>query len=461
MKELLKISHGYFESPRGDSLRDYEICVHEGDIMYVQGLEDTGIRTLVRILEGETALDKGTVYFHGKRLEQKDRKAAMEQGLYVISGENNLVSGMTVADNLEAVRDVPFWLSVYHKKKAVRQAAAYLEKERVEISPEAYLWSVSRKNLQKLSIIKAKMHGASLIVLDMTGFSGDGVYTEELCELILRTNQEGISFLILSEHYSLFAEIATRIQVMSYGRDLKEWRGIHDQVRQILRDGLAVRREYRVPCGSSDSIRSMEDPERFLFGLYDREWEMREEIWTFLRFVKTYNRELWERYLNAQIPPDHTCLKGDTVVIPADSALQLPEHLSVTDHLILPLKKRLAVPVFGFIRKRVIQNVENQFHKVTGIDPKGKMPGELTLTERKILSIFRYTLQRPRILILENPYAGLNIEEIYILKSFLRNLRSNGVFIVCYSRDRQRLTEDCFAILETRGGKEGKMTTIS
>lgn len=77
MRELLKISHGYYDEQRAGSLCNYELCIHEGDIFYIQGLEGTGVRTLLRIVAGDCRLERGRLFLWEERVEEYDRGVAV------------------------------------------------------------------------------------------------------------------------------------------------------------------------------------------------------------------------------------------------------------------------------------------------------------------------------------------------------------------------------------------------
>lgn len=450
MKEMLRIRHGVQDDRQDDILRDYELQVFEGDIIYIQGIEGSGIRTLISFLAGECTLKRGELWLFEEKVENYDRNTAYQYGIYTITAEKDLVETLTVAENLEAVRYLPFPGRYYSRRRAESRVTRYLEKEQVNIPADACLWMLSKKERQKLSILKAKMHGARMIVLDATSDVYEGQEAEELCELIRRANAQGITFVILSECYAMLAEIANRIQIISRGRDLKEWYGLTDRVRQRLRHEMAEGAEHAVQ--KADAV--------LFLGMYDYEWEMKGCIWDYLNYVKKRNPEIWDRYIGASIPRPGFSQEKKTVVIPRESGEYLLKNLSIADNLIMPIPLRVAKNHFGLIKKNIRRNITRDFYKKMGLDPGINKIEEMSSIQKKVLSIYRFELDRPQVIILESPYSGMNREERKILQDYLRTLAKKGIRIIYFSKSREEIAEDCCKVIVTQNGENAKITTF-
>lgn len=451
MREILRIRHGMQDERKDEMLRDYELEVFEGDIFYIQGLEGSGVRTLLGLLAGECTLSQGELFLWGKKAGDYDRGKAWRYGIYTITAEKDLVEELTVAENLEAVRYLPFPGKYYDRRRIEEKVAEYLRREQVDIPADACLWMLSKKERQKLSILKAKMHEARIIVLDATGDVYEGREAEELCELIRRANAEGITFIILSECYNMFAEIANRIQVVSQGRDLKEWTEVTDRVRHRLRHQMVSETDF--------PDRSMDEEGSFL-GLFDYEWEMKSCIWDYLSYVKEHNAKVWEQYVDAEIPRRGYSQRGDTVVIPRESAEFLLKNMSIADNLIMAIPKRVSRNRIGVIKNSIRTNIVREFYKSMGIAPELTSLEELNRIQKKLLSIYRLVLDHPRVIILESPYSGMNLEERETLRRYLQSLRKKGIRILYFSKSMEEIREDCRSVMITQNGKSAKITTF-
>lgn len=452
MKELLRISHGMQDDLKEDSLRDYCLEIYEGDILYIQGIAGSGIRTLVNVLAGDCVMKRGELYLWEERVKDFNRNTACQYQIYTITAEKDLVETLTVAENLEAVRSLKFSGKYYDRQRVERAVSDYLEKEQVQIFSSASVWTLSQKDRKKLSILKAKMQGARLIVLDASGDLYEGQEAEELCRIIQKANEEGITFAILSECYTAFAQIASRIQLLSQGRDRREWQEPDEEIRKKLR-GPFLAGAYGAGMEKSHASRSF-------IGMFDYEWEMENCFWNYLAYVKEHNRALWDAYIGADIPKAGISRTGDTVVIPRDSADRLLNNLSVADNLIMTIPKRVGSSSIGVINGSIRKSVAEDFYRKTGIDAEAVRVEDLNYIQRKLLSVCRFELERPKFILLESPYGGMNLEETGQLRSHLEGLCKKGIRVLYFSKSMEELCRDCGSVIVTENGKSAKISTF-
>ena len=295
MEELLRLAGAVREAGGMEALRDYTLEVYRGDIVYVQGVPGSGARTLVSLLAGDCALQAGSLYLDAQEIPALSRLAFWQHGLYTITAEKDLVEGMSVAENLEAIRYLPNCLRTYRHEASKAKVAAFLRGQGIDVSSGAMVWSLSRCDRVRLSLLKARMHGARLIVLDATEDYYEGQEAQALCDMIRRQNREGVSFVIVSECFSPFAGIATRIQLIDRGRDMKEWPGLTPHVEALLR-GLLPHRNARRET----------DGRRLFRGIYDSAWDRQESFLAYLRLLRAENPALWQAYLDIDIPAGAT-----------------------------------------------------------------------------------------------------------------------------------------------------------
>ena len=447
MEEVLRIAGAIREADGMEALRDYALEVYRGDIVYVQGVPGSGARTLVSLLAGECALQAGRLYLDAQEIPTLSRLALWQHGLYAITARRDLVEGMSVAENLEAIRYLPNCLRLYRQREAEAKVAEFLRGQDIDVPPGAMVWSLSQCDRVRLSLLKARMHGARLIVIDATENYYEGQEARALCDMIVRQSREGVSFVIVSECYSLFAEIATRIQLIDHGRDMKEWPGITPHIGSLLRGQLPRRGERH------------EDGRRLFRGIYDYAWERQESFWTYLRRLRRENPALWQAYLGMDVPEEGTCRLGDTVVIPAGSEDMLLCNLSLADNILLPCAQRVAANRFGLIPRHVQRSMERRFRERFRLPADVRRIDELDRVQRKILSIYRYELLRPASIVLESPYAGMMSSEAERLRRYLRELADSGIRVFYFSKSLDTFAQDCMAVLTAYNGRNAKMST--
>lgn len=455
MKEILRIQHGCQNDFPEEALLDYNLELYEGDILYIQGDRGSGLRTLVKVLAGDALLKSGTLYLWDKKTEDYSRNTAMQYHLCMITGETDMVMNMSVTDNLEAMHPVRFPLQFYSPRRKQRLIQKYLDESGMHISAGDYVFHLSRFKQMELSIIKAHLHGARLIGLDMTENKYEGKEAEKLCALIRQVNEEGVSFLIFSEDYSAFAETANRIQLLSAGREQKEWLRTKENQERIQK-----KIHQDIFRGSQEFVRSRGKEGEGFLGLYDAEWEKDEDLWDYFRRVKENNPEIWGRYINAVLPGQKGWDRRKTVIVPMEAAEMLFPNLPLADNIILSVPERVCGNRYGIIRKRIKENIVRGFYRRFQIEEPVSKVEELGWVYRKILAIYRWELAKPEVIFLENPYSGLTVNEKKIMTDYLWELRNKKIRIVFLSGSIENLREVCEKIIITKNGKSAKITTI-
>ncbi len=445
MKEMLRIVHGRLDEGTDGRLTDYNLEVFAGDIMYVQGMEGSGIRTLVRVLAGDAKLSEGELLLSGGAADDYTRNRAQQYKVYTITSEQELVESLTVTENLEAIRRVGVPLRIFHKRSAQKRVAEYLRDAGIEVSADDEIWKLSQRDRRKLSILKARLHGAELVILDATHGRFAGQDAGELCELICKANAEGVTFIILTRHYEMFAEIATRLQLMADGMDIKEWGSLTHRVRSCLQNPAAA------PLRDSDR-------EKMAFiGLYDREWETEAGIWQYLRTLQQQNPELWEEVIRAEVPDEGTGFAEGIVLIPAGGRDQFVPEITLADNLVLAIPERAGR--FGYLAPNVQAAIAARFYRETGISPDKQYAGDLDRLERKLFMLYRASLKKPGIIILESPYTGLNTLQTQQLRSYMLSLQEKGIRIFYFSRNAEDFREDCCQVILSENGRRAKIST--
>lgn len=446
MRELLRIEHGRRDDLGNHIIWDYNLTVCEGEIIYIQDISGSGIKSIIGLLFGEGGLKQGEVYIEEKKVTDYSRKTFLDHHIYTITAERDLLNELTVAENLEAIRHVACSGRYYNKKAALKRVDEYLKKEAVNINADTPLWKLSIADKQKLSILKAKMHGARLIALDCTKGTYEGKAAEELGRIIKKISLEKTAVVILSERYYSLAEIANKIQIVYQGRDLKEWRMPDKTVKGYLTGQM----------GSAFPAAADTQPGQ-LIGMFDYEWKMENSIWQYVGKIRQENRSVWDRFCAATIPADGESFDGSTAVIVRESGELLLEKLSIDENIILTIPKRLCRSKYGLVNQKLVRKITEDFYQLADLDRGSVSIQDLNRMQRKILSVYRFEVAKPRTIILENPYWGMNVEEMIMFRSYINRLCSKGIKIICFARALEEIRDDCRVIITSIAGKDVKV----
>lgn len=82
------------------ALRKVNFELRKGEILGLIGENGAGKSTLIKIIAGHYKKDSGEIYINGDKVEIHSPHDSLTQGIRVISQEFNLMSDMTVAENI-------------------------------------------------------------------------------------------------------------------------------------------------------------------------------------------------------------------------------------------------------------------------------------------------------------------------------------------------------------------------
>ncbi len=452
MQELFRVVDGRMETEESWSLNRYNMHICAGEILYIQGSPESGLHCLVELFTGRRMLQGGKIFVRECRCMAVTKERIREAGIYTITAEADLVKELSVAENLEVIRWVPFSLRFFNRKKIEKKVDRYLEKEGVSLQSSSMLGEVDSGACQCLSILKAKMHGAALIVLDCTRGNYEGKKGEKLCRLIKRLSTEGIAFIILSEHFLPLAGMAHRIQVIHKGYDLMEWHGMDEKLKEDLLHPGAIR-----TAGGKETCHVP-----LLYGIYDYEWETEKGFLSYLRQFSAENPLLWQYAAGIECIPESYGLQGKLAILPRTYRDLQFDSMGIEDNIIMAIPGRIAHGgKYGFIDRNFKRLITQEFYERAGVPQGVKSVAELDRAQRRILFLYRFEVAKPKTMLIDCPYIGLGQEEKARVRAYLEGLARKGIRIVYFSQSMEELQEDCKEIFCSHDGKRHQSAGFS
>ncbi len=130
--------------------------------------------------------------------------------------------------------------------------------------------------------------------------------------------------------------------------------------------------------------------------------------------------------------------------------LQLIEAVSVLDNVMLGVKHQQSYTkdFFDWLFKNALEKKERQesmnILNFLGLGHLAdRLPSELPYGHRKLLELARAIAQRPRILLLDEPIAGMNTQEAKEIAQVIRKLRQLGITIVLVEHNMEFVMSVC------------------
>ncbi|WP_138735920.1 sugar ABC transporter ATP-binding protein [Modestobacter excelsi] len=228
--------HGIVKQfPGVRALDGVDLEVRAGEVHCLLGQNGAGKSTLIKVLAGAHQPDEGQILWDGAPVTLGDPQAAMSRGIATIYQELDLVSGLTVADNVFLGRERSR-LGITRPAQANRAAAELLTRlGHPEIRPTAEVGSLSAASQQMVSMARALSQDARLIVMDEPSAVLDSEEVDHLFQVIRDLTTGGVAVVYISHRLEEIRQVGDRITVLKDGRTVATGLPVRDTpTREVI-----------------------------------------------------------------------------------------------------------------------------------------------------------------------------------------------------------------------------------
>lgn len=199
------------------ALTDVNFDVRRGAVHGLMGENGAGKSTLIRILSGDAESDTGGIEIDGKEQQFRSTRDAWAAGVTVIHQELQLVTGLTVAENL-ALGHFPAKAGLIAFRDLYRDVGEKLRQVGIDVDPRRKVAELSIGERQMVEIGKAIMADARIIALDEPTSSLSAHESEILFRLIGRLKAEGRTILYISHRMEEVFRLCDGLTVLRDGQ---------------------------------------------------------------------------------------------------------------------------------------------------------------------------------------------------------------------------------------------------
>ena len=217
---LLKVEGISKSFPGVQALSDVHFDVQKGEVIALVGENGAGKSSLMKILSGIYQKDAGTIYLEGVPVQIDGPRHAQELGIIIVHQEMNLMSHLTVAQNIYIGRE-PRRLGglLLDEKKLNRQTAELLSRLGIkEFAPTDLVENLTVAKQQMVEIAKALSFDAKVVIMDEPTSALTTSETETLFRLIGDLRDRGVGVIYISHRMEELKRITDRITILRDGR---------------------------------------------------------------------------------------------------------------------------------------------------------------------------------------------------------------------------------------------------
>ncbi len=464
------------EYPGVVALNDVTFELRAGEVHCLVGENGAGKSTLMKILSGAQNKDAGTILIDGRALETSSPAEARRHGIGMIYQDYKLVPDLTVGENILLGREprkgsTPF-IDFTALHDAARKALAQLGEE---IPTTALVRDLSSAQLQMVEIAKAISQQVRIIAMDEPSAALTEKELRNLFAVIRRLKSEGAGIIYVSHRLEEIFEIGDRLTVLRDGSAIRTCNVAEADRRSLVRwmVGRDLEQEYpKVELTRGEELLRID---RLRAGML-RDISLsvyRGEVLGLAGLVGAGRSELARVIFGADPRESGSITFCGAEIRPASprEAIDLGIGLLTEDRnrfgLIMEMTVRENITLANlrsvvgrmFIRRPAERKIADGYVQELKIKTPSieQSVDNLSGGNRQKVILARWLLTKSKLLIFDEPTAGIDVGVKYEIYNLINRLAEQGIGIVVISSDLPELLgiSDRIAVLW-----EGKLTGI-
>ena len=455
-------------------LHGIDLDVAPGEVHAVIGQNGAGKSTLMKILNGVTARDAGTIRINGREVEFLSPLDARRHGISMIFQEFSLIPSLRVYQNVFLTKE-PRRGGVLLKDAEceVKTAELLAEIGARDLDPTEYVKNLSIGSQQMVEIAKALSSESRILIMDEPTASLSHGETELLFEVIRKLQQRGISILYVSHYLRDVFRICDRVTVLRDGARIFTRRVSETTMEETISamlGGKLVEKKARTRGSADGEVllevrhlrvgRSVRDVSFTLrrgeiLGIAGLLGSGRSEIVGAIYGVleRSAGTVIVEgRRLRPRSPRDS--LKVGMAIVPEDRRTQgLIMDFSVKENVILPILKRLIRNFFVNDARATAVAADS----MRRLNVKAPGPGHVVRllsggNQQKVV-VAKSMMSDAKILLLDDPTFGIDIESKQEIMNIVSEFAEAGNGVIFISSELDEMAANCDRILVLKKGE--------
>jgi ribose transport system ATP-binding protein len=204
--------------PGVQALDDVSIELRAGRLTALLGENGAGKSTLMNIVAGVLAPDSGEIRLAGKPVRFANPRDALDAGIAMIFQELNLVSNLTVAENIFLGREPRTRLGFVDFAKMNQHAAELLEQLDLGVKPTRPLGELRVGQQQVVEIAKAISYHSRVLIMDEPTSAITEHEIEVLFGIVDRLKRQGVAIAYITHKLEELSRIGDDAIVMRDGK---------------------------------------------------------------------------------------------------------------------------------------------------------------------------------------------------------------------------------------------------
>ncbi len=436
------------------ALEDVHFELDRGEVHALVGENGAGKSTLMKILCGVYRPDEGTVTLCGREVHYTSPREAQGDGIAIIHQELNLVSDMTVAENMFLGREPVRHRVRIDRNVLFRDTRRVLDRLGVSISPTTRLGDLSIAQQQMVEIAKALTLDARVIVMDEPTDALNDTESDHLFSVIDALRSAGAGIVYISHRLPEIFRLCDRVTVLRDGEFISTRPVAGLTENEIIKDmvGRSIDEQYPYhPASPGDEVLRVEGASNAFvhdvtFGLRKGEvlgvaglmgagrTELAKSIFGRTPFT-TGTVSIAGRPQTIRHPKD--AIEHGIFYVSEDRKGEgLVLGMSVTHNITLSSLGAFVGSVFRLLHRLEGEETQALIEKLAIRTPhREQIVRLLSGGNQQKVSIAKGLMSEPAVLILDEPTRGIDVGAKREIYRHILSLKRDGVAIILISSD--------------------------
>ncbi|HTK11088.1 MAG TPA: sugar ABC transporter ATP-binding protein [Ktedonobacteraceae bacterium] len=454
------------------ALKAASFSADPGEVHAIVGENGAGKSTMIKILSGLFAADKGEIHIHGHTVILESPQAALRLGVGTIFQELTLLPYMTVAENLLMGRE-PRKFGFIDRKATIVAAWKLLQDADISgIEPLELVANLSLGQRQMVEIVKVISRQPQILIMDEPTSALAEHEVEWLFGTIRKLRAQGTCIIFTSHRWNEIKGIADRITVFRNGESVGTYEAAdlseQDAVERMT--GRKLEMFYTEPSPLTAQTIALQARQLVGQGLHEVSLTAyRGEVLGIGGLAGQGQRELLLSLFGVNHLKSGSIEiegQGQRITSPRDAIRKgialIPEDRKTEGLLLpLPLRQNLTLPILnkisrgGFIQRNQEQSLINTMVSQLAIrTPDAEQPvGALSGGNQQKVLLGRWLLTQARILLFYDVTRGVDVATKHEIYELIRRLSEEGHTILFYSTDTEEIAHICHRVLVMREGR--------
>lgn len=433
-----------------------DITIRQGEVTGLIGENGAGKSTLSSIITGVVTPDGGDMNLDGEAYRPGSPQRALKAGVTLIHQEVRTLPQLSVAENIYLGR-LPMQAGRVDYRRLYADAAAALDVLGVKVDPRRPVEGLSTAVLQEIEIAKAITRNARYIVFDEPTASLGSTETDHVLERINVLRERGVGIVYISHRLAEVREICQEIVCLRDGHRVGHWRTSEVSEQELI-DAMVGRSftfEHHAPEPAHDAVvldvRNLGRAGAFrgvtftlrrgeILGVAGLVGAGRTEM---VRVIAGADRaDEGEIILNGRpltVRAPRGAIEAGIAMVPEDRKGQgLSLDRTGAENISSPWER--ALTTFGMVRgarlRELAVQAQEDFDIRGALDiPVGRLSGG---NQQKVL-LAKWLVQRPSVLILDEPTRGVDVGAKMAIYEIIRRLAAAGVALLVVSSELEEV----------------------